>query len=81
MEWPRPRLPLGPVHRLTLPVPSPCTGVCRIADGICAGCARTLDEIARWGSASEVERRAILAAIAIRQRPQTPLAKLEAQRG
>lgn len=32
------------------PVPSPCCGVCRIdeASGYCAGCLRTLAEIAAW---------------------------------
>jgi predicted Fe-S protein YdhL (DUF1289 family) len=31
-------------------VPSPCTGVCRIdpRNGLCAGCLRSLDEIAAW---------------------------------
>ena len=40
------------------PVSSPCTGVCRIdgGSGLCAGCARTLDEIARWSAMSEAER-------------------------
>ncbi len=28
--------------------------------GLCVGCGRTLDEIARWGSLSEAERRAIM---------------------
>ena len=28
--------------------------------GLCLGCARTLDEIARWGSMSDAERRALL---------------------
>jgi predicted Fe-S protein YdhL (DUF1289 family) len=33
-------------------VPSPCTSVCRIdpRTGWCEGCARTLDEIAAWGT-------------------------------
>jgi predicted Fe-S protein YdhL (DUF1289 family) len=40
------------------PVTSPCTRVCRIdgSSGLCAGCARTLDEIARWSAMSEAER-------------------------
>ena len=29
--------------------------------GLCLGCARTLDEIARWGQMSEAERERILA--------------------
>jgi uncharacterized protein len=59
----------------SLPVPSPCTGVCRIdpRSGWCEGCARTLDEIAAWGSLDAPrqlairrqlpERRAALAAL------------------
>jgi predicted Fe-S protein YdhL (DUF1289 family) len=44
---------------------SPCVGVCIIdeATGLCEGCLRTLDEVAVWGSSSEQQRRAILAAI------------------
>jgi uncharacterized protein len=39
-------------------ISSPCIQVCVInpASGICAGCGRTLDEIARWGGMSEVQR-------------------------
>jgi predicted Fe-S protein YdhL (DUF1289 family) len=38
-------------------VASPCVRTCRIdADGFCQGCRRTLDEIARWGSATVEER-------------------------
>lgn len=42
-------------------VPSPCRRECRLdAQGIlCLSCGRTLDEIARWGSMSDVERRAV----------------------
>ena len=40
------------------PPASPCVGVCVIdeARGICTGCARTLDEIATWGGASDAFR-------------------------
>lgn len=43
------------------PVPSPCNNVCRIeaASGLCAGCLRTIDEIAAWGSLGEAGRRAV----------------------
>lgn len=45
-------------------VASPCTGVCVIGDDdLCEGCARTLDEIAHWGTAGFDERRTILAAL------------------
>ena len=42
-------------------VPSPCISVCRMdaASAMCEGCYRTLDEIARWGGASEEEKLAI----------------------
>lgn len=44
-------------------VASPCSNVCRMdaASGWCEGCARTIEEIAAWGGASDAERRAILA--------------------
>ncbi|MFS0735551.1 DUF1289 domain-containing protein [Sphingomonas sp. 1P06PA] len=46
-------------------VASPCTGVCRLDDAarLCLGCARTLDEIARWSSTDDEDRAAILARI------------------
>ena len=38
-------------------VASPCVNICRIgADGLCVGCARTLDEIARWTGMGAAER-------------------------
>lgn len=44
------------------PAPSPCIGVCRIVEqeGRCAGCLRTLAEIASWGGLDEPSRRALL---------------------
>ena len=41
---------------------SPCIKVCQMDPqrGLCLGCARTLDEIARWGSMSDAEREAIM---------------------
>ena len=47
---------------------SPCTLVCTVdaATGWCLGCARTLDEIARWGVASDAEKRTILAVLPAR---------------
>ncbi len=36
---------------------SPCIGICRLGiDGLCEGCLRTGDEIARWMSMSDSER-------------------------
>ena len=41
---------------------SPCVKVCRMDPerGLCLGCARTLDEIARWGAMTDEEREAVL---------------------
>jgi predicted Fe-S protein YdhL (DUF1289 family) len=47
-------------------VPSPCRNICRLRRGICTGCGRTPDEIARWPTAPDAERRAIRAAAAAR---------------
>ncbi len=45
----------------TEPVPSPCISVCRVNTerAQCEGCLRTLDEIARWGRASNADKRAV----------------------
>ncbi|WP_109807587.1 DUF1289 domain-containing protein [Sphingosinithalassobacter portus] len=45
------------------PIESPCSNICRIArtTGLCEGCSRTIDEIARWGTMDVAERRAIMA--------------------
>lgn len=41
---------------------SPCVQICRIDEaGLCEGCARTLDEIARWTSMGQAERDRVLA--------------------
>lgn len=53
---------------------SPCIDVCRIEGGVCAGCLRTLDEIARWREMSGDEKRAVLAAIEQRK-PATATAR------
>ena len=47
---------------------SPCNKVCVMdAEGrYCLGCARTLDEIARWGEMSEAQRAAVVAALPAR---------------
>jgi uncharacterized protein len=42
---------------LSTAILSPCIGICRLGvDGLCEGCLRTGDEIARWLSMSDVER-------------------------
>ena len=39
-------------------ISSPCIKICTMDTraGVCAGCGRTLDEIARWGTLAESER-------------------------
>jgi hypothetical protein len=46
-----------------MPIASPCTKVCTIdpRSQLCRGCGRTLDEIARWMSLGDGERRRITA--------------------
>jgi predicted Fe-S protein YdhL (DUF1289 family) len=46
-------------------VPSPCVSVCAIdaPTGLCAGCYRTLAEIAAWIDLSAAQRRSVLAAL------------------
>ncbi len=40
---------------------SPCIGVCELnADGYCAGCRRSIDEIAGWSTMSDDERLRIM---------------------
>jgi hypothetical protein len=50
-------------------VQSPCTNVCVIdpVSGWCRGCARSLDEITAWPTASDAVRRTILAALPARR--------------
>ena len=62
----RARLALGNAEN----VPSPCVSVCRMnaSSGLCEGCARTLDEIVRWGTMAEGDRRAVWARIEQRAR-------------
>jgi uncharacterized protein len=53
---------------------SPCIKVCTIevATGLCAGCARTLAEIAAWSSLGEAERARIMRALPGRRPPAGP---------
>ncbi|HEU4647049.1 MAG TPA: DUF1289 domain-containing protein [Burkholderiales bacterium] len=49
-------------------IASPCNKVC-VMDAeqrYCLGCRRTLEEIARWSTLSDEERRAVLLALATR---------------
>ncbi len=53
-------------------VPSPCISICNISaqDGLCEGCLRTLDEIARWSALDEPGRRRVWALMGERARAQ-----------
>lgn len=48
---------------------TPCIDVCEMdaGTGLCLGCGRTLDEIARWGTMSAEERRAVMAVLPARK--------------
>ena len=49
-------------------IASPCIKIC-VMDAeqrYCAGCYRTLDEIARWGSMSDAEQAAVIAELPAR---------------
>lgn len=50
-------------------ITSPCINVCRMSPstGLCEGCYRSLDEIARWSRASAADKLSILAAVADRR--------------
>jgi hypothetical protein len=50
-------------------VASPCTSVCTIdaETALCAGCYRTLDEIAGWTDLSAEQKRTLLATLLIRR--------------
>ncbi|HEX5613254.1 MAG TPA: DUF1289 domain-containing protein [Burkholderiales bacterium] len=54
-------------------IESPCIKVCVMNDatGLCRGCHRTLEEIARWSQMSDEERREVIEAIA-RRKPGAP---------
>ena len=51
------------------PVPSPCISVCQMdaATGWCAGCHRTIDEIAAWSRMDDGAKRAVWADLARRR--------------
>jgi predicted Fe-S protein YdhL (DUF1289 family) len=63
-------------------VASPCISVCRMdeATGLCAGCLRTLDEIAMWGMLDDEDRRAVWAEISMRAMRLGGKAETDAQR-
>jgi uncharacterized protein len=48
---------------------SPCIKVCQMdpARGVCIGCCRTLDEIARWSGMNEQEQIAVMQELPVRR--------------
>jgi predicted Fe-S protein YdhL (DUF1289 family) len=46
-----------------MPIQTPCNKVCTIdpASRLCAGCGRSLDEIARWTALTDAERARVMA--------------------
>jgi uncharacterized protein len=66
----RPAAIEGLESRRVIEIPSPCIGVCRLdpGTGLCAGCMRTLDEIALWPAADEAQRLAIVQRLRARRR-------------
>lgn len=72
MSLPAPEVSLRAARRrsgLAPGVPSPCISVCQMdADtGWCKGCYRTLDEIARWGGATDADKLLVWQKIEARQ--------------
>ena len=53
-------------------VASPCVNICRMEGDHCAGCWRSLEEIAAWSRASDEHKRLILAAVASRRQRHEP---------
>ena len=55
-------------------IASPCINVCKMDEqtGLCSGCLRTIDEIARWSSTDDSRRLSILAAVAKRRQEHNP---------
>ena len=51
------------------PIQSPCINVCVIdaSTALCAGCGRSLDEIARWAAMTDMERQRIMRELPARQ--------------
>ena len=49
-------------------IATPCTKVCVIdrATGLCVGCARTLGEIAGWGTLTDEQRERVMAQLPAR---------------
>jgi hypothetical protein len=51
-------------------ISTPCIKICAIdqASSLCAGCGRSLEEIARWGGMTEKQRQDVMRALPERMR-------------
>jgi len=69
-QMPPPIPPDAPRATPAGPAPSPCVGVCRLAEdeSHCTGCLRTLEEIASWRRLDEPARHALLDTLRERRR-------------
>jgi len=45
-------------------IPSPCVRTCRLEGEVCAGCGRTLEEVAGWSRMIPAERKTVMERIA-----------------
>jgi predicted Fe-S protein YdhL (DUF1289 family) len=61
---------------------TPCVNICLLDDasGLCVGCGRSTDEIARWVSMTPAQRRAIMAVLPERMERMERLAQAEGSR-
>jgi len=50
---------------------SPCILICRVENGHCIGCYRTLDEIRYWSISTTIEKASIKAKIKLRKHRDT----------
>jgi len=58
---------------------SPCTKVCKIKEGICTGCHRTLEQIGAWGSMTDKERQEAMAKMGYTHPASAEVERLQAQ--
>jgi predicted Fe-S protein YdhL (DUF1289 family) len=58
---------------------SPCINICSIdsSSGFCAGCSRTIEEIAGWAAFSDEERHALMRLLPARMKAIPPSASRE----
>jgi uncharacterized protein len=53
---------------IATPIQTPCVKICTLdaRAGVCLGCGRTVEEIARWGSMNASERARVMAELPAR---------------